>query len=707
MKPILFSASANSFTTNGLGTLEPSRCVVTEEINGQYELECEVSVDSPHFSDIANNMILVVKPGDGGSFHNQADRQAFRIYSISEPLSGIVTINARHISYDLSYNTVMPFTASGITAAFDSITSHAVETLPFTFQTDKTTAGSFNVTTPQTIRSILGGQQGSILNTFGGEYQWNNYIVQLWNHRGTDANTTLRYGKNITDVRQEQNIESVITGIVPYWADQNQTVTLTEKSVDSAYASQYPFKRTVPVDFSSDFQNAPSESDLRSRAQAYITANNIGIPKVSIGVSFVALWQTEEYKDVALLERVHLGDTVGVVFEKYGINTRAEVVKTVWDCLSERYLSIELGEVHANMASTLVKMDADQTQALEDTKTNLERAIEVATDWLTNADSHVYIVEDENTGSISEFLFVNGNQPIQTATQVMRLNAAGLGFSKNGVNGPFTNAFVFDSDKGGHLVADFITAGTMLADRIQGGTLESIDSTTISGVTYKNFSLNMTTGAIEALKLSIKSANFTLTENGEMSCTGATINGTLTSTTGDYKTVIEDGTIRFYYGSNLASQIKGAISGINTIVRFSGIYGEDVTVDIIGRLDADVLYVNGRGVSLQSGINNGQFSVTAEDSISLDATNGLTLTGYGIAIGSSGNTDAVNIYGDNGIEAWNLLSCHDGIAIPYGGLSVGGVSGWGGTINGVSDGNGHYGDITVSNGVITGWSGWY
>lgn len=573
MKPILFSASANSFTTNGLGTLEPSRCVVTEEINGQYELECEVSVDSPHFSDIANNMILVVKPGDGGSFHNQADRQAFRIYSISEPLSGIVTINARHISYDLSYNTVMPFTASGITAAFDGITSHAVETLPFTFQTDKTTAGSFNVTTPQTIRSILGGQQGSILNTFGGEYQWNNYIVQLWNHRGTDANTTLRYGKNITDVRQEQNIESVITGIVPYWADQNQTVTLTEKSVDSAYASQYPFKRTVPVDFSSDFQDAPSESDLRSRAQAYIAANNIGIPKVSIGVSFVALWQTEEYKDVALLERVHLGDTVGVVFEKYGINTRAEVVKTVWDCLSERYLSIELGEVHANMASTLVKMDADQTQALEDTKTNLERAIEVATDWLTNADSHVYIVEDENTGSISEFLFVNGNQPIQTATQVMRLNAAGLGFSKNGVNGPFTNAFVFDSDKGGHLVADFITAGTMLADRILGGTLKlggnnngngvleiyntsgtKIMTIDCTGVYYVNnkFKVDasgyatMTDATINGGSITYTNGKFGVTSGGVMSAQDATVAGSFTSETASEKTVIGSGQLKIF-----------------------------------------------------------------------------------------------------------------------------------------------------------------
>lgn len=169
----------------------------------------------------------------------------------------------------------------------------------------------------------------------------------------------------------------------------------------------------------------------------------------------------------------------------------------------------------------------------------LTARIDMVTDWLTNSSSHVYIVEDGN-GGISEFLFVNGDQPIETATQVMRLNASGLGFSKTGVNGPFTNAFVFDSTLGGHLVADFITAGHMVADRIQGGTLESIDTTVIDGVTYKNFSLNMTTGALKALKLSIESANFTLAEDGTLTATGANISGTITGSTISGSTVISE-----------------------------------------------------------------------------------------------------------------------------------------------------------------------
>ena len=130
----------------------------------------------------------------------------------------------------------------------------------------------------------------------------------------------MRYGKNITDLTQEQNLENVITGIVPFWANEDTVVTLPEKSIDSTYASSYPYKRTIPVDFSSDFENAPSVAQLRARGQSYITANNIGVPKVSIKVSFIALWQTEEYKDIAPLERVNLCDTVGVVFEPWGFS---------------------------------------------------------------------------------------------------------------------------------------------------------------------------------------------------------------------------------------------------------------------------------------------------------------------------------------------------------------------------------------------------
>ena len=531
MKPILFAANETAFTSNGLGRLDPVKCVVTEERNGQYELECVVPVESPHYSDIANNMILGVVPGDGATL------QAFRIYQITEPLNGLVTISARHLSYDLSYNTVMSFTASSVTAALLGLVTNSVETNPFTMWTDKTTAANFKVTVPQTFRSLLGGQQGSILDIYGGEYEFDNWTVKLWNHRGSDTDVTLRYGKNITDINQEQNLENVVTGLVPYWADENTVVTLPEKSVDSSYASSYPYKRTVPKDFSSDFENAPTQSQLRTRAQNYITANNIGVPKVSIKVSFVALWQTEAYKNVAPLERVHLCDTVGVVFEKYGINARAKVIKTEWDCLAERYLSIELGEARSNFANTIVSMNEQTENEIVDAKTFLEKAIDTATSLITGNNGGYLKISTNADGQPYELLIMDTDD-ITTAAKIWRWNLGGLGYSSTGYSGTFGTAITMN----GEIVANYIATGELDAALIKAGVL-----TDLAG----KFSLNMTTGA-----LSMADGTFSGTISGS-TISGSTITSSKTVGGVTKTTKIEDGTIT----TNDLQATSGTFSG--------------------------------------------------------------------------------------------------------------------------------------------------
>ena len=539
MKPILFAANATTFTSNGLGSLDPTKCVVTEERNGQYEMECVVPTESAHFSDIANNMILVVIPGDGMTVHAASQRQAFRIYHITEPMNGLVTINARHISYDLSYNTVMPFTADGILTAFSGIVSHMVENNQFSFNTDKTTAANFKVSVPQTARQLLGGQAGSILDVYGGEYQWDNWTVDLWSQRGTDSSVTLRYGKNITDISQEENLENVVTGIVPYWASGDQVVTLTEKSVDSQYASQYPYKRTVPVDFSSEWEDAPTESQLRSRAQSYITANNIGVPKVSIKVSFVALWQTDEYKSIAPLERVHLCDTVGVVFEKYDINARAEVIKTEWDCLAERYLSIELGDARSNFAKTLVDMSDQTQQEIVEAKSELQKAIDIATEALTGVNGGCIKIVQDADGKPQELLIMDDDDAAQ-ATVVWRYNVAGWGVSTNGINGPYQMAATINSTYGASINANYIVVGTMLANRIKGGTLKLGGDNNGDGVfeIYNESDAKIIT--IDKDGIRYENGKFSVNAAGELTATNANISGTITGSTIQGSTFISE-----------------------------------------------------------------------------------------------------------------------------------------------------------------------
>lgn len=607
MKPILFAANATTFTSNGLGALDPTSCVVTEEVNGQYELECVVPVESPHFDEIHNNMILVVIPGDGGSVHPVSQRQAFRIYHVTEPLNGLVTLSARHITYDLSYNTVMPFTESRVNRVFQEMILKMVETNRFSFDTDKSDSAIFRTTIPKTARQIMGGSKDSILDIYGGEYQWDNWRVCLWNHRGQDTDVTLRYGKNITDISQEENLENVITGIVPFWADDEETLTLPEKSIDSQYASQYPYKRTVPVDFSSDWNEKPDVSDLRSRGQAYITENRIGIPKISIKVSFVALWQTDEYKDIAPLERVHLCDTVGVVFEKYGIDTRAKVIKTEWDCLTERYLSIELGDTKSSFANTIIDMNTQTVQEISDTKSDLEKAIDAATAAITGVNGGYIKLNTTSDGKPYELLIMDNENASQAVT-VWRYNLAGWGVSTNGINGPYSMAATLNSAFGASINANYIIAGTMLANRIHGGTLKLGGTNNGDGV----LEIQNISGAkiitIDNDGIYYGNQKFKVDPNGNMTAQDANLKGTVNiNTVSDFVNALFDqyGLKMRLYGTVAGSIIvHGEASG--TSVSYAGI-------DIIGEDDI--------------GISAPKININA-NTVSMNGKNGITETAY-------------------------------------------------------------------------------
>ena len=440
MKPILFASDATNFTTNGLGRLDCHDCKVTEERNGQYELEMTIAESALHADQIEMTSIIVAKASQNSGL------QAFRVYRITKPLNGVFKVYANHISYQLSLIPTMPFeitaSASACTNTLAALKSNAVETCPFNFTTDVTTVASYSQTTPASIKSRLGGVQGSVLDQFGGEYMWDNWNVYLYQNRGvTTPSVTLRYGKNITDLNQEENISNTITGIVPFWADnEGNLVTLPEKVVNSSHASDFPFKRTVPVDFSNDFQEEPTENELRTKAQAYVTG--IGVPVVSIKLSFVNLADTEEYKDIAPLQSVNLCDVINVQFEKYGISTTAKIVKTVYDVLGEKYESLEIGSLRSSLSTTISEQNASTQTEIASKFEKVGTEIDNATAWLTSSGGYVVAVKNTD-GTWKELLFLDTNDTA-TAHNVLRINENGIGFSSNGVNGPYTQAWTLD-----------------------------------------------------------------------------------------------------------------------------------------------------------------------------------------------------------------------------------------------------------------------
>ena len=479
MKPRLYPENETNFESNGLGPLSDAlTCTVEENRNGAFELSMEYPVTGVLFDELKHGSIIFAPPNDS------SEPQPFRVYGKSTPLSGVVTVRAKHISYQLSHIPVSPFTAGSCAAALQGLKTNAVEPCPFDFWTDKETVATFTVKEPASARSLLGGVAGSVLDVYGGEYEFDRYKVKLHKARGTDSGVVIAYGKNLVDIDQEESIENTITGVYPYYKDTDGNVLeLPEKVVSSASAQNFPYPRTVPLDCSQEWQETPSVEQLRAYASAYVEKEGIGVPSVSLKVSFVPLWQTEEYKAIAPAERLNLCAIATVRFEKLGVNARAKVVQTVYDVLAGRYESITLGEASTNLADTIVAQDK-AINAKADTS-DLEAAAANASAWITG-NKGGYVVLRRNADGQPYELLIMDKPTIEEATKVWRFNKSGLGYSSTGYNGTYGLAMTQD----GQIVADYITTGTLSANLLRAGVLQD--------KTGKVFKLDLDAGTLDA-----------------------------------------------------------------------------------------------------------------------------------------------------------------------------------------------------------------
>lgn len=347
--------------SNGLGTIQPLECTVTEELNGIYECEFTVLTTDKHYEDLKNSGLIKVTVGDGSE-------QIFRVYFISEPINFVVSVKAQHISYDLSKIVVKPFTATGAVNVKNQLVTHILGSYPFNTWTDITnTTSTFTLDIPRSFRECLGGWEGSVLDVFRCEYEWDNLTVKMHARRGADNGVRIAYGKNLTDFVQEQNNEKVYDGVYGY-AVVDETTYEASNYYNKTGAST---PRILNVDFSSDYESGqtPTAADLLSKATTYATNNSIEVPSVNIKIDFIPLWQTEEYKNILQLERVSLGDTVHVYFDKLNVEASSRVIKTVWNVLTEKYDSIELGDARANL-NTIINSSVDS--AVDDKIGNLD-----------------------------------------------------------------------------------------------------------------------------------------------------------------------------------------------------------------------------------------------------------------------------------------------------------------------------------------------
>ena len=372
--PRLYPPTASAWDTNGLGALSDCiSCVVEETLNGPFELEMQYRLNGLHYADITLRSIILAKPNP------TARPQPFRVYKISRPINGVVTINAQHLSYDLSGIVIEPFNAPSLASALEGMKTNTVTENPFEYETDKTVISDFVVSYPSSARSLVAGQRGSLLDTYGGELEFDRYQVKLWAHRGKDNGVTIRYGKNMTDVNQEEDGSGVYTGVYPYWYSEEEG----SADLGSSYVpveGEFDFTRILLLDLTEEFENKPTAEELTQKAQEYISNHDPGVPTISTTVSW--------YQSKDFVENVNLGDVVGVYFSRLGISAKAKIVKTRYNALQNRYESVDIGSVRSSIAGTIVSMDQGVSSVTQYTVTETRRItkeLEMTADSLRSA----------------------------------------------------------------------------------------------------------------------------------------------------------------------------------------------------------------------------------------------------------------------------------------------------------------------------------
>ena len=524
MIPILYMSDETAFQSNGLGRLSDIiSCPVTEMRNGPFEVEFQYPLTGVHYKDILEGRII-------SCIHDESkQRQPFRIYRRSAPIDGVVTFNARHLCYDLINVVLEPYTATDLSSALNGFTSHAINGNPFTFWTDKSNVqADFVVDKPASVWEKLGGSRGSILDVYGtGEWKLDNWTARLYLHRGSDKDVTIRYGKNLVNIEHTVESDDTYNAVVPYWVGEDeivyggvvvaldapanmetwttdQGVIVTDENnneLDFAFIKPKP----LPVDFSEKFEEKPTEYELTQAAESYLASNKPWIPKENLKVDFIALWQTPEYEQYASLQRVNLCDTVTVQYPALGVDVKAKVIKTVYNVLTERYDEIELGDASASYASMITETATLEAENLIQEQTSaLQNAIQHATDLITGGLGGHIVYHYDGNGRPTEMLVMD-TEDEATAVNVLRINVNGIGFSHDGVNGPYQTAWTLD----GRFVADFITTGVLDATLIKTGTLD--------GTNFICVNLNAVNASVSGqFKTELDANNYIQIDSGEM-----------------------------------------------------------------------------------------------------------------------------------------------------------------------------------------------
>ena len=351
MIPILYESNEIAFTSNGLGRLRDCiSCDVTEERNGIYECDFEYPVDGANFDLIQCGRVVAITHDDSG------DIQPFDIVSYTKPIDGVVKFHAVHVSYRQSGIVAQGSGINSLADAMTMLTSSAQPSNPFTYEADFTSTAYMASAdgTPRSVRQFLGGIEGSILDAYGGEYEFDRFRVILHRSRGVMRDFVIRYGVNMLDYSEDTDYSETYTSAIPFWKgnDNGTDTTVIGNRVDLGSTAYNGRNICASLDLSDKFENAPTQAQLESLALTIMQSRQTQMPAQSIKVDFVRL-QDMGFEGLDNLLQCNLCDTIRVEFPDYSMSGVFKIVKTVWDALEERYTAMELGTLSVSLADAL------------------------------------------------------------------------------------------------------------------------------------------------------------------------------------------------------------------------------------------------------------------------------------------------------------------------------------------------------------------
>lgn len=424
---VLYDTKELEFKTLGIGILRDAITVsVTEELNGLFELTMEYPIDGYLFNELKFTRIICCKSNP------YSKPQPFRIYSISTPINRTVTINAAHISYDLSGYIVDPFTASNLDETITGLKNNVYGDCPFEYVHTVSESGEIVVSEPKSVRSVLGGIHVS--KAYQPDFTFDQLTVIMEDKRGAETGVSVVYGKNLIDINQDENNSNVYTGVYPYWRDDEDNVAvLSERVINTP--GEWNYTKIYPLDLSDEFETIPTQDEMRAFAIAYIEAYSIGIPEISLSISVLQL-NGSDYEIEMLTGKINLGDTITVQFPDAKVNAKARCIKTIYNPLQNRYDTLELGDAVRTLADSIISssqsIDGKINAAMESNKAYTDNAITNAT---KPKEGSVLLYPNDKP----EVLLVMDSTDLTAAQTIWRLDEDGLSVSTNGYNGTYTS----------------------------------------------------------------------------------------------------------------------------------------------------------------------------------------------------------------------------------------------------------------------------